>query len=78
MWVNSDKCRRVRLKVTRSKQRERQWASIKARIYLRLLGSEAFLHTENVTKGGKASFEIELRGLGEVSWLAVVVETEEC
>ena len=43
----------------------------------RFLGAEGGRDAEDVTEGGEAGFEIELRGLGEVGFLAVVIEFEE-
>lgn len=42
-----------------------------------LLGAERLGNTEDVSKGRKAGFEVELGALGEVGLLSVVVEGEE-
>ena len=43
----------------------------------RFLGAEGGRNAEDVTEGGNACFEVELRGLGQVGFFAVVVECEE-
>lgn len=43
----------------------------------RFFGAEGGRNAENVAEGWNASFEIELRGLGQVSFFAVVVECKE-
>lgn len=43
----------------------------------RFLGAEGGRNAEDVAERGEAGFEVELRGLGEVGFFAVVVEFEE-
>ncbi len=43
----------------------------------RFLGAEGGRDAEDVAEGGEAGFEVELRGLGEVGFFAVVIEFEE-
>lgn len=43
----------------------------------RFLGAEGGRNAEDIAEGGKACFEVELRGLGEECFFTVVVESEE-
>lgn len=42
-----------------------------------VLCTEAFLNAKDVAERGQARLEIELRGLRQVRWLAIVIELEE-
>ena len=41
------------------------------------LGAEGGCNAKDVAEGGEAGFEVELGGLGEISFFAVVIEGEE-
>ena len=43
----------------------------------RFLGAERGRNAEDIAEGGDACFKVELRGLGQVGCIAVVVEREE-
>lgn len=46
---------------------------IQANIHPPVFSSETLLNTEDVSKTGKTGFQIQLRALGEESWLAIII-----